>query len=90
MTIDGNKAIQTFDNALYLTSYRKPLILFEVAGEDKKFHPATAIINKNQIMVQIDKVTKPLSVRYAYKDWVVGELYNNDNIPASSFRTDNW
>ncbi len=90
MAIEGDKAILTFDNAPYLTSYRKTLTLFEVAGEDKKFYSAKAEIKANQITVQSDKVSKPVAVRYAYKEWVKGELYNNDGLPASSFRTDNW
>lgn len=90
LKIDGNKAILSFDFADYLTSYRKPLTLFEIAGSDKKFYPAKATINTDQIIVQSDEVAKPVAVRYAWSEWVVGELYNNDNLPASSFRTDNW
>lgn len=88
--IDSNKVTLTFDNAPYLTSYRKPLTLFEIAGDDKIFYPATAIIKASQVTVQNDKVTKPVAVRYAYKEFVKAELYNNDGLPASSFRTDAW
>lgn len=90
LIVDGDKAILTFDNAPYLTSYRKPLTLFEIAGEDQRFYPAAAKISKNKITLQSDKVASPVAVRYAYKEWVVGELYNNDGLPASSFRTDSW
>lgn len=90
MKIDSSKAILTFDNAPYLTSYRKPLTLFEMAGEDKIFYPAKAEIKGNQVVVQCDMVPKPVAVRYAYKEFVKGELYNNDGLPASSFRTDDW
>ncbi|MEJ5993784.1 sialate O-acetylesterase [Pedobacter sp. Du54] len=90
MKIDSEKAVLTFDNAPYLTSYRKPLTLFEIAGEDKVFYPATATLKANQVTVQSDKVTKPVAVRYAYKEFVKAELYNNDGLPASSFRTDTW
>lgn len=90
MAVEGGKAIVTFDHAPYLTSYRKPLTLFEVAGEDKIFYPAEAEIKANQVIVQSEKVMKPIAVRYAFKEWVKGELYNNDGLPASSFRTDNW
>jgi sialate O-acetylesterase len=90
MKTDENRAIVSFDFAPYLTSYRKPLSLFEVAGEDKIFHPAKAEINANQVIVQSKEVAHPVAVRYAFKEWVVGELYNNDGLPASSFRTDNW
>lgn len=37
---------------------------------------------------QYANINKVLTQVHAYKDWVVGELYNSD-IPASFFRTDN-
>lgn len=90
MKIEGDKCILTFDNAPYLTSYRKSLTLFEVAGEDKVFYPAKAEIAANKVIVQSSEVAKPIAVRYAYKEYVKAELYNNDGLPASSFRTDDW
>ncbi|HXI01148.1 MAG TPA: sialate O-acetylesterase [Sphingobacteriaceae bacterium] len=90
MKVDGSKAILSFEFAGYLTSYRKTLTLFEIAGADRKFYPAKAEINNAQVIVQSELVQNPVAVRYAWREWVVGELYNNDNLPASSFRTDNW
>lgn len=90
LKIDSGRAVLTFDNAPYLTSYRKPMSQFEIAGEDKVFYPASAVIKANQVTVQSDKVLKPVAVRYAYKEFVKAELYNNDGLPASSFRTDDW
>ncbi|ACU03506.1 sialate O-acetylesterase [Pedobacter heparinus] len=90
MEIKGDTAVLTFNYAPYLTSYRKPLTLFEIAGEDKKFYPAKAMIKANQVNVSSQDVARPVAVRYAYKEWVKAELFNNDGLPASSFRTDNW
>ncbi|MBC7744429.1 MAG: sialate O-acetylesterase [Flavobacterium sp.] len=90
MKIDGNKAIITFDNATYLTTYKKPLTLFEVAGADKVFYPADAQIENNIATVSSDKVQNPVAVRYAFKEWALGQLFNHDGLPASSFRTDDW
>lgn len=76
-----------------LTTFGKPLTEFEIAGEDKIFYPANAIISKNKnasIVVWNDKVKNPVSVRYAFKNWVQGSLYNIQGLPASSFRTDDW
>jgi sialate O-acetylesterase len=39
--------------------------------------------------VVCDKVKKPVAVRYAWRDWVEGDLMH-DGLPVSSFRTDNW
>ena len=63
---------------------------FEVAGSDKVFHPATKVwVNRNRVYVICDEVKKPVAVRYAFKDWVVGDLMH-DGLPVSSFRSDNW
>jgi len=81
----------SFDNAPNgLSSFGKPLDAFEIAGEDKKFFPARARITGAGITVQSDSVKAPVAVRYVYKDWVVGNLYNTEGLPAAPFRTDNW
>ena len=91
MTVNGRKATLTFDYAEYgLTSFGKPLTLFEVAGADKVFHPATASIKGGKVEVESEQVAAPVAVRYGYKEFVVGDLFNNDGLPASSFRTDDW
>jgi len=61
---------------------------FEISGDDKIFYPAHAkIVNKNQVFVKSDKVPAPAAVRYAWRNWVVGTLYDTNLLPASSFRT---
>ena len=63
---------------------------FEVAGNDQLFHPATKVwVSRNRVYVVCDKVKLPVAVRYAFKDWVVGDLMH-DGLPVSSFRTDQW
>jgi sialate O-acetylesterase len=73
-----------------LTSNSKELTTFEIAGADKHFYPAKAVINGSSVTVSSDQVKEPVAVRYAFKDFVVGELYGSDNFPVSSFRTDDW
>jgi sialate O-acetylesterase len=73
-----------------LSTFDKNLTGFEIAGADQVFHPAAAKITSNGVTVSNDQVKKPVAVRYAFKDWVVGSLYNSWGLPASSFRTDNW
>jgi sialate O-acetylesterase len=63
---------------------------FEVAGQDRVFHPATKVwYSRNHVYVVSDKVKQPAAVRYAWRDWVEGDLMH-DGLPVSSFRTDNW
>ena len=76
-----------------LTSFGKALTDFEIAGEDKLFHPAQARIQNDRngvITVWSDAVKNPVSVRYACKNWAEGSIFNTQGLPASSFRTDNW
>jgi sialate O-acetylesterase len=91
----NDRIIVRFDYAgLGFTSFGKPLTGFEIAGEDKVFYPANAIINSEEknsgITVWSDSVKAPISVRYAFKSWAMGSLYNTQGLPASSFRTDDW
>lgn len=62
---------------------------FEIAGEDRVFHPAKTWISRNRVYVKSDEVKHPVAVRYAFKDWVEGDLMH-DGLPVSSFRTDEW
>jgi len=64
---------------------------FEIAGEDKVFYPSDAqIVKRTTVVVKSDKVPAPVAVRYAWRNWVVGTLYDTNLLPASSFRTDDW
>jgi sialate O-acetylesterase len=73
-----------------MTSYGKELTTFEIAGSDKVFYPAKAKLGRKTVTVYAKDVKKPIAVRYAFKDFVVGELFSNEGLPVSSFRTDNW
>ncbi len=90
----GDSLVVSFDYAeLGMTTFGKPLSEFEIAGQDSIFYPARAIFTRdrrNCITVWSDSVKNPVSVRYAFKNWVEGSLFNTYGLPASSFRTDNW
>ncbi len=74
-----------------LSSFGKELTEFEIAGEDKIFHPARAVINRDRtITVWSEKVPDPVSVRYAFSNCPEASLFNIEGLPASSFRTDDW
>ena len=91
LLINGNIATIKFKNVPNgLTSYGKPLTQFEIAGPDKVFRPATANIRTGTIVLSSPLVAAPVAVRYAFKDFIVGELYSTEGFPVSSFRTDDW
>jgi sialate O-acetylesterase len=64
---------------------------FAVAGEDKKFYWADAVIDGDAVVVSSAEVKQPVAVRYAYASrrlWA--NLFNKDGLPAVTFRTDSW
>ena len=63
---------------------------FAIAGADKVFHWADAVIEGNTVVVSSSKVPAPLHVRYAWGDNPSGNLYDSSGLPASPFRTDIW
>jgi sialate O-acetylesterase len=93
MEVKGDKAIIYFTKQdMGITSYGNPLELFEISGENKVFHKAQAYIDseKGTVVVSSPLVREPKAVRYAFKDFVVGELFGTGGLPVSSFRTDDW
>jgi sialate O-acetylesterase len=92
LTTEGNKAILSFSNTgsgLYVKD--ASLKGFEVAGADRKFYPATAMIEGDRVVVTAANVAVPVAVRYAWADDAGNaNLYNREGFPAVSFRTDQW
>lgn len=89
--IKGSTALVRFrESGLGLTAFGKDLSTFEIAGEDKVFYPAQAFITREGVMVSSPRVANPVAVRYAFKDFVVGDLFGVNGLPVSSFRTDDW
>jgi sialate O-acetylesterase len=92
MSTKKGKAYLHFTHAqMGLTSYGDSLASFTIAGADKQFYPAKAKISgRKQVVVWSKKVPHPAAVRYGWKNWLVGHLFNTYGLPASSFRTDDW
>ena len=64
------------------------LIGFTMAGADKKFLPAKAIIHGNQVVVSAKGIQNPVAVRYGWSNVPDVNLFNAEGLPASPFRTD--
>lgn len=60
---------------------------FEVAGADGVFQRANATIKGNKVVLT-SKVKNPQSVRFEWLNSVIPTLYNEHNLPASSFKID--
>ncbi len=89
---DGGKARVSFDHVGggLVARDGKDLSHFEVAGEDKKFVAAKAVIDGGSIVVSADGVAKPVAVRFGFHQNAEPNLSNKAGLPASPFRTDKW
>ena len=64
---------------------------FAIAGEDRKFVWADAVIKGGKVVVSSPEVGHPVAVRYAWSNNPEeANLCNKDGLLASPFRTDNW
>ena len=64
---------------------------FAVAGADRKWVWADAVIEGETVVVSAAEVAAPVAVRYAFCSNPEGaNLYNRAGLPASPFRTDDW
>jgi sialate O-acetylesterase len=66
------------------------LVGFKIAGADKVWFPADATINGQTVTVSSPQVAEPVAVRYAWGNAPDANLYNQEGLPASPFRTDDW
>ncbi len=104
LKIQGGKALLAFDHIgtglmVGKKEGRNPtleekggkLARFAIAGEDKKWVWADAVIDGKTVVVSSAAVPQPVAVRYAFTMNPDGcNLYNKDGLPASPFRTDAW
>jgi len=63
---------------------------FAIAGNDRQFYWAKAVIEGDEVVVYSDKVARPEAVRYAWADNPECNLINSEGLPAVPFRTDDW
>jgi sialate O-acetylesterase len=93
MQEDGDGIVLTFNhipNGWRPFDVNEP-VGFTIAGEDKKFYSAEAkILDGGKIRVSSTKVAKPMSVRYAWADNPVCNMYSKAGLPLTPFRTDDW
>ncbi len=90
-TVEGNKLVLQFSNigGGLISKDGEALSEFAIAGKDKKFVWAKALIQHNKVIVWSDAISNPLYVRYAWADNPVNpNLSNQEGLPAAPFRTD--
>lgn len=92
MKVEGNKIIITFtETGRGLMAKGGILKHFAIAGEDRQFVWADAVIRGNKVIVSSKDVKQPVAVRYAWSDNPEdANLCNKEGLLASPFRTDHW
>lgn len=68
----------------------KPLDNFQIAGADKKFVAAEAVVKGDKIIVSSPNIKSPVAVRFAWSESANPNLVNSAGLPAIPFRTDDW
>lgn len=98
MKIVGDTVKVHFNNEFGAYNRFEGIEGFEIAGENKVFHPATAKHFwqpgndpwNECIIVTCPEVKKPVALRYCFKNFQLGNLANAGGLPLFPFRTDNW
>lgn len=89
--IDGQILTVEFDHAEGLSAKDgKEPSGFWLAGADRQWHPARAMIKGTIVELQSDRVAQPTACRYAFSNTPVVNLVNGAGLPAAPFRTDDW
>ncbi len=89
MEVTGAEAILHFDHVGGgLVAKGGPLTGFTVAGDDGEFHPASAGIRGDTVVVSSPRVSEPAAVRYGWANVPEVNLFNEAGLPASPFRSD--
>ena len=87
-TKDGSAMRVWFDHATGLQSKGGALAGFEVAGADRQFVPATAVIHGESVEVTSDQIKTPEYVRFGWGNVTAANLYNGAGLPASTFTSE--
>lgn len=91
VTISKNKAFVSVKSLSRLSCKEKEIKSFQLAGADKKFYPATAVVDKKgNIVVSAKEVMEPVAVRYCFTNDEVPNLFDSNGLPLMPFRTDKW
>lgn len=98
MKIKNDTVCVHFDNECGAISRFEDIQGFEIAGEDKVFHKATAKHFwqpgddpwNECVILTSPEVKKPVAIRYCFRNFQLGNLANAGGLPLFPFRTDNW
>lgn len=91
MRVEGRQVHISFNDTYHSLCPINGLVGFEVAGEDRVFHQASAWVEGDDgVVAESAEVEHPVAVRYCYRNFLLGNVTNNGNLPLVPFRSDNW
>ena len=98
MKVKGDTVFIHLQDNYHADAPFEQIVGFEVAGQDRVFHPARAQhfwqpgggYWDEAIIVRSDEVKQPVAVRYCFRNFQLGNVKNGANLPLFPFRTDNW
>ena len=98
MTIKGDTIYIHLQDNYHADAPFEQIVGFEIAGDDRVFHPAKAQhfwqpgggYWDEAIVISSPEVKKPVAVRYCFRNFQLGNVTNAANLPLFPFRTDNW
>jgi sialate O-acetylesterase len=91
MSVEKNKIRISFENIITgLMTKGGNATEFYIAGDDKKFLPATVKIDGATVVVWNKAIKNPVAVRFGFSNTAMPNLYSKEGLPVNLFRTDNW
>lgn len=87
-SINNNLFIVNLENGENIVNANSKRSMFEVAGNDSVYYPATIIAKENSISIFSHMVSHPKMARYAFSDTVIGNMCNSFGMPLPSFCTE--
>lgn len=85
--IENSAMIVSFAHAKGLHCTEETLTGFELAGKDKVYHEAKAVLKGEEIELTCDEVKEPVYGRYCWTNYRPVTLFGQNGIPAAPFRT---
>lgn len=87
LKVEDGKAIISFANAKGMAAKGGDARGFEIAGADRKFYPATAVIEQDRVILSCPEVPQPAQARFAWSNTPDVNVYNEAGFPMVPFQT---
>lgn len=89
--VNGNTVVVSFDFVDGgLKTEGGPVTELFIAGADRVFYQAQAVVEGNTLVVSAPEVANPVAVRFGFTETAMPNLFNSNGLPVTPFRTDGW